>query len=94
MSTLNGRHPDERSARYLGTRPADDPLVVASGLIAEAFALQDAGRFAEAGALLGRADGLTADPEYADVDEDGQLALGVVGEQRAIPGLARPRGEA
>lgn len=33
------------------------------------------------------------DPEYADVDEDGQLALGVAGEQRAIPGLARPREE-
>ena len=31
------------------------------------------------------------DPEYADVDEAGQLALGVAGEQRAIPGLARAR---
>lgn len=30
-------------------------------------------------------------PEYADVDEAGQLALGVPGEQRAIPGLAKPR---
>lgn len=28
------------------------------------------------------------DPEYADVDEAGQLSLGVAGEQRAIPGLA------
>ena len=33
------------------------------------------------------------DPEYADVDEDGQLSIGVAGEQRAIPGLARPREE-
>lgn len=31
------------------------------------------------------------DPEYADVDEDGQLALGVAGDQRAIPGLAQAR---
>lgn len=31
------------------------------------------------------------DPEYADVDEAGQLALGVAGDQRAIPGLAKPR---
>lgn len=31
------------------------------------------------------------DPEYADVDEAGQLALGVPGEPRAIPGLAKPR---
>lgn len=28
------------------------------------------------------------DPEYADVDEAGQLAIGVPGEQRAIDGLA------
>lgn len=33
------------------------------------------------------------DPEYADVDEAGQLALGVPGDQRAIPGLAAPRPE-
>lgn len=28
------------------------------------------------------------DPEYADVDEAGQLALGVPGEQRSLDGLA------
>jgi hypothetical protein len=33
------------------------------------------------------------DPEYADVDAEGQLSLGVPGEQRAIDGLARPRKE-
>lgn len=33
------------------------------------------------------------DPEYADVDPDGQLSLGVPGEQRALDGLARPRQE-
>jgi len=32
-----------------------------------------------------------ADVEYADEDEAGQLALGVAGEQRAIPTLARPK---
>ena len=32
-----------------------------------------------------------ADVEYADEDESGQLALGVQGEQRAIPTLAAPR---
>lgn len=31
---------------------------------------------------------LAADPEYADIDEAGQLSIGVTGEQRAIPGLA------
>lgn len=31
---------------------------------------------------------MTADPEYADVAEDGQLALGVPGEQRTLDGLA------
>lgn len=30
------------------------------------------------------------DVEYADEDEAGQLGLGVPGEQRAIPTLARP----
>lgn len=34
-----------------------------------------------------------ADPEYADVDEAGQLSIGVAGDQRAIPGLAAPRKE-
>ncbi len=33
------------------------------------------------------------DPEYADVDEAGQLSLGVAGDQRALPGLAGPRDE-
>lgn len=28
------------------------------------------------------------DPLYADVQEDGQLTLGIVGEQRSIPGMA------
>ena len=35
--------------------------------------------------------GVPRDPEYADVDEAGQLALGVELEQRAIPGLAKAR---
>lgn len=30
------------------------------------------------------------DPEYADVAEDGQLSVGVAGDQRAIPGLRKP----
>lgn len=30
------------------------------------------------------------DVEYADEEESGQLAIGVAGEQRAIPGLAKP----
>lgn len=34
---------------------------------------------------------VAVDPEYADVDEAGQLALGCAGEQRAIPGLAKSR---
>lgn len=37
--------------------------------------------------------GCSIDPEYADIDETGQLGLGVTGEQRALPGLARPRQE-
>ena len=41
---------------------------------------------------LGR-DSAHHDPEYADIDTDGQLALGVPGDQRAIPGLAQPRQE-
>ena len=65
MSTVtdSGRRPDGRAARYLATRPADDPLVVASALITQAFALQDAGRFAEAGALLDPAERLHVDAE-------------------------------
>lgn len=31
---------------------------------------------------------MVTDPEYADVAEDGQLSLGVPGEQRTIPGLS------
>ena len=49
----------------------------------------------DAGAIAATTDELEApapvDPEYADVDEDGQLSLGVAGEQREIPGLARAR---
>lgn len=45
------------------------------------------------GACISRAlaDFHRADPEYAEVDVDGQLALGIEGDQRAIPGLATPR---
>ena len=44
------------------------------------------------------ADGLSVcddcrDLDYAEQDEDGQLSIGVTGEQRAIPGLAAPRRE-
>lgn len=42
-------------------------------------------------AAFAAASSSLVDPEYADVDEAGQLALGVTGEQRAIPGLARAR---
>jgi hypothetical protein len=55
------------------------------------YAAEDERRHADAGAILDNAERLLYDPEYADVDEEGQLALGVVGEQRALPGLARPR---
>lgn len=30
------------------------------------------------------------DPEYADVDDAGQLSIGVAGEQRSLDGLAPP----
>jgi hypothetical protein len=43
---------------------------------------------------LGAAVAALTDPEYADVEEDGQLSLSVVGEQRSIPGLAPPRPDA
>jgi hypothetical protein len=92
----SGRHPGERTSRYLATRPADDPLVHASSLVTAAYAAQDEGRFAEADAMLAEAERLTTayDTDYAERDEHGQLSLGIAGEQRSIPGLARGRGEA
>jgi hypothetical protein len=87
-----GRHPDERAARYFDARP-DDPAARASALITAAYAAQDDGRLADAERMLNEAERLLDDPQYADVDEDGQLTLGLAGEQRAIPGLARPRAE-
>jgi hypothetical protein len=87
----SGRYPGERTSRYLAMRPADDPLVHASSLVTAAHAAQDEGRFADADAMLAEAERLLDNPRYADVDEDGQLSLGVAGEQRSIPGLAARR---
>jgi hypothetical protein len=42
-------------------------------------------------AALAAAVAALTDPEYADVDENGQLSIGVAGEQRSIPGLAPRR---
>lgn len=49
-----------RAAAFVAALPADDPVAVANRLIDEAVALQDAGRFADADALLDRADALLA----------------------------------
>jgi len=37
----------------------------------------------------GHITGVQPDVEYADEEQTGQLALGVPGEQRAIPGMAK-----
>ena len=49
-----------RLARYLSNCDADDPLLRANQLVDEALALQDAGKFAEAEAVLNEAEALAA----------------------------------